>query len=77
MIYINQDIERPQEEVARDKQINKLILAIIEFENTTDGAVTRKLIVPRRKCGTVEHKGVKVGQVIDGKMVLFGDAEKL
>ena len=77
IIYINRDVEKPHEEVARNRQINKLIRAIIEFEADTDGEVTRKLLVPRRRRGIVEYKGVKVGQIIDGKMVLIGDAMKL
>ena len=76
IIYINRDIVKPIEEITRDRQINKLIRVIIEFENNTDGETTRKLITARRKRGTVEYKGVKVGQIIDGKMVLLGDVIK-
>ena len=50
---------------------------IIEFEGNTDGETTRKLIMVRRKRGTVEYKGDKVGQIIDGKMVFLGNAVKL
>ena len=76
-IYINRDIVKPIEEITRDRQINKFIRVIIEFEGNTDGETTRKLITARRKRGTVEYKGVKVGQIIDGKMALLGDALKL
>ena len=68
---------KPQEQVNRDKQVNKLIRAVIEYETGVDGDVTRKLIVARRKRGIVEYKGTKIGQLIDGQMVLFGDGERL
>ena len=76
-IYINRDMDKPQEEVNRDRQINKLIRAVIEYETGVDGDVTRKLIVARRKRGIVEYKGTKIGKLIDGQMVLPGDGEML
>ena len=76
-IYINRDMDKPQEEVNRDRQINKLIRAVIEYETGVDGDVARRLIVARRKRGIVEYKGTKIGQLIDGQMTLFGDGERL
>ena len=49
IIYINRDIVKPIEEITRDRQINKLIRVIIEFEDNTDGETTRKLTTARRK----------------------------
>ena len=72
-IYITMGMDKPQEEVNRDRQINKLIRAVIEYDTGVDGDVARKLPAARRKRGIVEYKGTKIGQLIDGQMELFGD----
>ena len=47
-VCINLVIVKSLEEITRDRQINKFICVIIEFEVNIDGETTRKLIMARR-----------------------------
>ena len=73
-------MHKPQEEINKDKAIRKLVRAIIETEvaeGLTDAAATRSKIDAKYGKGVVTYKDVKIGAYVNGKMELFGEAERL
>ena len=75
-IYTNRDVRGSTEDEARTKAVRKLVRTIIERVGT-DGSATKALIDANYHKGIVRYKDVRVGEYIDGKMQLKGEAENL
>ena len=73
-IYVNRSVRGSSEEEARTKAVRKLVRAIIEV---TDGeaAATKAQIDANYKKGVVRFKDIRVGEYVDGKMQLRGEAQ--
>ena len=67
--------EKNPEEGARHKAVRKLVRAIIEQEGGNGNDTKRKIDADYRQ-GIVRYKDVRVGDYLDGKMELKGEAKK-
>lgn len=70
--YLNRDVHRSTEEIAKDKAVRKLVRTIIE-KTRGDMEATKRNITAKYSQGLVFYKGIKVGAYTDGKMELIGD----